>query len=57
MAFSEFDFENFEISNFVYMAVDGVDGVNLLITVFWTVRFLFSLAHLIRFDETQKMRR
>ena len=35
------------------MGVDGVDGVDLLITFFLTVRIGFSLAHSIRLDETR----
>ena len=37
------------------MGVDGVDGVDLLITFFLTVRVGFSLAHSIRLNETRKM--
>ena len=37
------------------MGVDRVDGVDLLITFFFMVRFLISLAHSIRIDETRKM--
>ena len=36
------------------MGVDGVDGVDLLITFFLVVKILFSLAHSIRLDETRK---
>ena len=37
------------------MGVDGVDGVDLLITFFLAVRIAFPIAHLIRLDETRKM--
>ena len=37
------------------MGVDGVDGVDLSVTFFLTVRTGFSIAHSIRLDETRKM--
>ena len=36
------------------MGVDGVDGVDLLITFFLTVRIGISIAYWIRLDETRK---
>ena len=40
----------------VWLGVDGVDGVDLLITFFLAVRIAFSIAHMhsIRLDETRK---
>ena len=54
LAFSEFDFEN-SFGGGSCMGVDGVDGVDLLITFFLAVRIAFSIAHWIRPDETRKM--
>ena len=54
LAFSEFDFDNFFVGG-ICMGVDGVDGVDLLITFFLAVKILVYLAHSIWLDGARKM--
>ena len=51
LAFSELKFEK----KFLWKLCMGVDGVDLLITFFLTVRIWFLIAHSIRLDETRRM--